>query len=159
MVPDNSTGIPRAPAYSGGISPQSHDFAYGAVTLCGRIFQSFRLSWSCGFADAPITPPMRRHTGGLGSSPFARHYSGNRVYFLFLTVLRCFSSRRSPPALQDMGIAPHGLPHSDIRASTGICPSARLFAAYHVLLRLREPRHPPCALLSLRCFFQLHACA
>ena len=29
-----------------------------------------------------------------------------------------------------------------------ICTSSRLFAAYHVLLRLREPRHPLCALVS-----------
>ena len=49
--------------------------------------------------------------------------------------------------LKDDGIASAGLPHSDIRGSTGICPSPRLFAACHVLLRLREPRHPPCALL------------
>ena len=32
---------------------------------------------------------------GLGSYPFARHYSGNRCFFLFLWVLRCFSSPRS----------------------------------------------------------------
>ena len=32
---------------------------------------------------------------GLGSFPFARRYSGNRVFFLFLPVLRCFSSRGS----------------------------------------------------------------
>ena len=49
--------------------------------------------------------------------------------------------------LKDDGIASAGLPHSDIRGSKGICPSPRLFAACHVLLRLREPRHPPCALL------------
>ena len=48
----------------------------------------------------------------------------------------------------DDRIAPVGLPHSEIRASMGICPSARLIAACHVLLRLREPRHPSCALLS-----------
>ena len=29
---------------------------------------------------------------GLGSSPFARRYLGNRSFFLFLRVLRCFSS-------------------------------------------------------------------
>ena len=29
---------------------------------------------------------------GLGSSPFARRYSGNRCFFLFLRLLRCFSS-------------------------------------------------------------------
>ena len=32
---------------------------------------------------------------GLGSSCFARHYFRNRVFFLFLQVLRCFSSLRS----------------------------------------------------------------
>ena len=45
-----------------------------------------------------------------------------------------------------------GLPHSDIRGSMGICPCPRLFAACHVLLRLREPRHPSCALLSFPFF-------
>ena len=34
---------------------------------------------------------VRKHTG-LGSAPFARHYSGYRLFFLFLRVLRCFSS-------------------------------------------------------------------
>ncbi len=48
----------------------------------------------------------------------------------------------------DAGIASGGLPHSEIRGSTGICPSPRLIAACHVLLRLREPRHPSCALIS-----------
>ena len=90
---------------------------------------------------------MPRDTAGLGSSPFARRYWGNRCYFLLLRVLRCFSSPRSPHASRDAGIAPGGLPHSDIPVSQGICPSAGLFAACHVLLRLREPRHPPCALV------------
>ena len=39
-----------------------------------------------------------------------------------------------------------GLPHSDICGSKVICTSPQLFAAYHVLLRLPEPRHPPFAL-------------
>ena len=34
---------------------------------------------------------------GLGSSPFAHHYLGNHCYFLFLRVLRCFSSPGLPP--------------------------------------------------------------
>ena len=29
----------------------------------------------------PTTPGMRRHTPGLGSSPFARHYWGNHILF------------------------------------------------------------------------------
>ena len=102
---------------------------------------------------------MPRDTAGLGSSPFARRYWGNRCYFLLLRVLRCFSSPRSPHAQRDGGIAPAGLPHSDIRVSPGICPSSRLFAACHVLLRLREPRHPPCALVPFRCLLtSRHLC-
>lgn len=42
-----------------------------------------------------------------------------------------------------------GLPHSDIGGSAVVCTSPPLFAAYRVLRRLREPRHPPCALGSL----------
>ena len=46
-----------------------------------------------------------------------------------------------------------GLPHSEIHGSSRICRSPWLIAAYHVLLRLREPRHPPCALTY---FFSLY---
>ena len=38
MVPDNSTGIPRVPAYSGG-GPGGLLFSYGALTLYGPAFQ------------------------------------------------------------------------------------------------------------------------
>ena len=44
------------------------------------------------------------------------------------------------------GVFPCGFPHSEIRGSPDICSSPRLFAAYHVFLRLPVPRHPPCAL-------------
>ena len=43
--------------------------------------------------------PLRsvfQYSSGLGSSDFARHYFRNRFYFLFLRVLRCFSSPGSP---------------------------------------------------------------
>lgn len=43
----------------------------------------------------------------------------------------------------------HRLPHSDTGGSRVVCTSPPFFAAYHVLRRLREPRHPPCALISL----------
>ena len=96
----------------------------------------------------PTTPQVRRHTGGLGSSPVARHYWGNHCYFLFLEVLRCFSSLGSPHhSKMVMTVLPTaGLSHSEIRGSTAICAYPRLIAAYHVLHRLREPRHPPSAL-------------
>ena len=39
-----------------------------------------------------------------------------------------------------------GLSHSEIRGLMVICTYPQLIAAYHVLHRLHEPRHPPCAL-------------
>ena len=39
-----------------------------------------------------------------------------------------------------------GLSHSEIFGSRVICTYPKLIAAYHVLHRLREPRHPPYAL-------------
>ena len=105
--------------------------------------------------SAVLQPHTCRNTYGLGSSPFARHYWGNHCYFLFLQVLRCFSSLRSPSALSGMpSLQDGGLSHSEIRASQVICTYTRLFAAYHVLLRLQEPRHPPYALSF--CFYVTH---
>ena len=46
------------------------------------------------------TTPVCTHTG-LGSFPFARRYSGNRVFFLLLRLLRCFSSPGSLPYVMD----------------------------------------------------------
>ena len=96
----------------------------------------------------PTTPHVRRHTDGLGSSPVARHYWGNHCCFLLLRVLRCFSSPGSPPDKEHRDVRKNadGLSHSEIRGSTAICALPRLIAAYHVLHRLHEPRHPPCAL-------------
>ena len=42
-----------------------------------------------------------------------------------------------------------GFPHSEMYGSSCICHSPYLIAAYHVLLRLSKPRHPPCALSNL----------
>ena len=50
----------------------------------------------CSCHVAVLQPQKVRKPPGLGSSPFARHYSGNHNCFLFLPLLRCFSSRRSP---------------------------------------------------------------
>ena len=52
----------------------------------------------------------------------------------------------SLPYVVITGLQPAGLSHSEIPGSKVICTYPRLIAAYHVLHRLREPRHPPCAL-------------
>ena len=46
---------------------------------------------------------------GLGSFPFARRYLGNRVFFLLLRLLRCFSSPGSPPCVMDWRMDGGGL--------------------------------------------------
>ena len=97
MVPVDSTGIPRVPAYSGA-APVSSGFAYGALTRCGAPFHALPLAFQQPLSG-PTTPSALCNAGGLGSSPFDRLYWGNRVYFLFLQVLRCFSSLRSPPSI------------------------------------------------------------
>ena len=74
--------------------------------------------------------------------------------FLLLRVMRCFSSPRSPP-FRMTGICPAGLPHSEIHGSRVTCTSPWTIAAYRVLLRLREPRHPPRA---LNCSRSLASC-
>ena len=53
------------------------------------------------------------------------------------------------------GLQPGGLPHSDISGSVPVCRSPELFAAYHVLLRLQKPRHPPFALVTFISFLCL----
>ena len=98
-----------------------------------------------------LQPRPRLNATGLGSSPFARHYSGNRSFFLFLGVLRCFSSPRLPQLSLVCSLQLHGLPHSDISGSRPVCGSPELFAAYRVLHRHRKPRHPPFALLLFLC--------
>ena len=97
-------------------------------------------------------------TSGLGSFYFARHYFRNRFFFLFLWVLRCFSSPRSLLIYYFTHIWIVGLFFQLsflIRKSLAIsdmCSLPKLFAAYHVLRRLLVPRHSPYALSSLTFF-------
>ena len=98
-----------------------------------------------------LQPRFCRNKTGLGYFHFARRYSGNHYCFLFLRLLRCFSSARL--RLSTTGLQPARFPHSDMLGSTNICFSPSLFAAYHVLLSLWEPRHSPCALSNLLVFF------
>ena len=67
----------------------SQDFDYRTFTSYRRPFQIFHLSFN--LSHRSPNPKMINHSG-LGCSPFARHYWGNRVRFLFLGLLRCFTS-------------------------------------------------------------------
>ena len=88
MVPPASRRIPRVLRYSGtGCSLLV--FTYAAFTLSGPAFQQCSINNSLCFCR-PATPWSMLL--GLGYSHFARRYYGNRFFFLFLRVLRCFSS-------------------------------------------------------------------
>ena len=62
-----------------------------AAGLSSAIPLSFKVTY------AVRTPPCTHD--GLGSSGFARRYFRNRCFFLFLRLLRCFSSPGSPPCV------------------------------------------------------------
>ena len=101
-----------------------------------------------------VLNPVGIATYGLACFPFARRYLGNRCYFLFLRLLRCFSSAGFPPydyefTIRWLRMNVAGFPHSEICGSKDICSYPQLIAACRVLLRLLMPRHSPCALSSL----------
>ena len=112
-----------------------------AVTRTGLSPSTVSLSSKFWFPNESLSlvlqPRHVRKRTGLGSAPFARHYSGYRLFFLFLRVLRCFSSPGSPSLTRVLGLQPSGLPHSEMLGSKPVCSSPSLFAAYHVFHRLR----------------------
>ena len=81
-------------------------FAYGGITLYADVFQRPRLLMRfltpCRISSSGQVVPQHRSRNacwlsrvlGLACSLFAHHYSGNRGCFLFLWVLRCFTSPR-----------------------------------------------------------------
>ena len=143
----DSNGISRAPLYLGLGLQRDRVFVYAAFTLCGSLFQhdstnsvfSHSAEAQQRFPDCPATPytatAAALHCMGLGWPLFAHHYWGGSLRFLFLRLLRCFTSPGSSP-LRSHGSAPVGLPHSDIRGSRPACGSPRRFAACCVFRRL-----------------------
>ena len=75
------------------ILPLPSEFVYGIFTLSDQISQNCSTFLRVTYA---VLTPECTHSG-LGSFPFARRYSGNRCFFLFLWLLRCFSSPGSLP--------------------------------------------------------------
>ena len=61
------------------VPPPRPCFAYRALTSYGGPFQtaSTRMTMAAGLRPAPAPQPQGHKAPGLGSSPFARRYSGN----------------------------------------------------------------------------------
>ena len=96
------------PVLLGCLSNESLTFRLrGSYPLRRTFRMSFAYPYGFSLADRPadrsrkLPQPRTRnpcrvsHTYGLASSSFARHYSRNHYCFLFLRVLRCFTSPRS----------------------------------------------------------------
>ena len=97
MVPAHSDKVSRVSSYSGS-RRVFVPFAYGAFTLSGRLSQNR----SAGNLESLLRSlPRSDAHSGLASSAFARRYLRNRCFFLFLRLLRCFSSPGSPPCAMD----------------------------------------------------------
>ena len=108
VVLANSPQITGVRGYSRTLTHRSKAFTYRAFTVYGLAFTPVRLTKDFltahrivssrpedlttphGQPLTGITPTRFRHI-----SAFARHYSRNHYCFLFLPVLRCFTSRRS----------------------------------------------------------------
>ena len=148
MVPANSRRIPRAPRYSG-YHYQSYSYLYGALTLYGLTFQTgsssniTRISWSY--------YPDNAETLSVWAIPRSLATTCGITFVFFSCGYLDVSVPRVRPICMVAGLLPAGLPHSEIPGSRIICISPGLFAAYHVLHRLREPRHPPSALAYFLC--------
>ena len=149
MVSARSHRIPRVPCYSGYCLLRS-PFVYGDLTLFVRSFQyrSTRLPLAfrspnpamhaSRFGLFRVRSPLLTESHVVFSSSGYLDVSVHRVPSVYLWIQYTVT-----------GLPPAGFPHSDIPGSLLMCSSPRLFAAYHVFLRLSVPRHPPCALSCL----------
>jgi hypothetical protein len=146
-----------------GKSPKSRQgFTYGTVTRYGQTFQTVplpeRFITLCQVSSPgqvlPLPLPRNAcrlsHVTSLACSAFAHHYSRNRFCFLFLRVLRCFTSPRYHPLPYAFRQGRHpmtgaGFPHSEILGSQ---PGCRLLEAYR---RLQRPSSAPGTKTSTVC--------
>ncbi len=124
MVPAYSHKIPRVPWYSG-YSLLALDFAYGIFTLFDRLSSPF--DYLCSLYVSPLPRSISLYSG-LGSFPFARHYSGNHLFIFFSSGYLDVSVPRVPSlytiySCMSTCPAAGGFPHSDIYGSMFMCNS------------------------------------
>ncbi len=135
--------VPGSTQVSGG---RQSIFAYGTVTLFGRLSHTFLL------IDYFVTPicqtlqPRLSKLSRFGLFPFRSPLLWE--YFLFLWVLRCFSSPGSLPPVYIFNrryrwFATVGFPIRKSPDQSPVHGYPRLIAVSHVLHRHFAPRHPP----------------
>ena len=130
MVPASSHKVPRVSWYSGSRHVNS-SFAYGAFTLSGRLSQNRSAKL---VESIPRSEPQHARTlvWALPFSLAATHRI--TCCFLFLRLLRCFSSPGSPPYVMDWRM-------DDTSSSYRVSPFRHL--------RIKDYLHLPAAFRSL----------
>ena len=140
----NSDRIPRVPPYSG--------YCYRITNLHIRDYHSLWSNFPVRFyfvvhqisqsynPDNAVTLSVWAISGSLATTT-------EITVVFFSSAYLDVSVQRVRPHRWVTGLLPAGLPHSEIFGSILVCKYPKLIAAYHVLLRLQEPRHPPYALI------------
>ena len=126
-------------------------FAYRAITFFGRLSHTFLLTDRFVTSICQTLQPRPCKHGRFGLFPVRSPLLGE--LFLFLQVLRCFSSLGARPptyvfSRRTLEVRSSGFPHSDIPGSKPVHGSPGLIAVSHVLHRHLAPRHSPKALSS-----------
>ena len=137
-------GVCRLPTYSG-----------TSYVFLGFHIRGYHALWppiprcSINLENTILEPYNPEQKFGLDCSLFARRLLRESLWFLFLRLLRYFSSARSPPwinswipTIADRGVSPFG--HRRIIAFWELPDDFRTLG---VLLRSNKPRHPPSALI------------
>ena len=153
MVPAASDRIPRVPPYSGpplvtaslpvrGCHPLRPAFPDRSGSLPSLYVKSYN-------PGRAVTLPVWALSVSIATTPDI-DVSFSSCRYLDVSVPCVRSALQTVPVLQT-----GGFPHSDISGSIPVCSSPELFAAFHVLLRLLKPRHPPYALICFLCLSRL----
>ena len=140
----DSDRIPRVPPYSG--------YCYGLSRLRVRVFHTLWINFPVRFHFTDISI-SQSYNPAVAVTTTVWANSISLATTLEITVV-FFSSAYLDVSVQRVnsqqswvtGLQPAGLPHSEIFGLIRVCQSPKLIAAYHVLHRLQEPRHPPNAL-------------
>ena len=151
MVPAHSIKVSRVSMYSG-YRLVNQSFAYGAFTLFGRLSQNL--------SARSLESIMRSEPRNARIPVCPLSISLAATLEIDVSFSSSWYLDVSVPRVPDVWLWIHHtttevcsarFPHSEICGSRDICSSPQLIAAYHVFLRLKEPRHPPYALSTFFC--------
>ena len=144
----NSTGISRAPAYSGILHVQSSRLRLQDSHLLRSAFP-IPFNWRVRFVTVrerlQLSPaksyyPDVRNACRLTRTrfrliPFRSPLLRESLRFLLYPATEMFHFADFAPTFVGLRPAPEGFPHSETFGSRVVCSSPKLFAAYRVLLR------------------------